>query len=82
MASIDEIAKQFTDYYYQTFDTTRELKPLYVRYSAFTKFINLFDDPSPAPSQRDTSMLSWEGTPMQGAPAIEEKLKVIVLTSI
>jgi hypothetical protein len=31
MADITVIAKQFTDFYYTTFDTTRELESLYVR---------------------------------------------------
>jgi len=53
MADINAIAKQFTDFYYNTFDTSRaSLLPLY----------------------RDTSMLSWEGTPIQGATNIVEKL--------
>lgn len=31
MASINEVAKQFTDYYYNTFDTNRKgLQPVYV----------------------------------------------------
>ncbi|KAH9170776.1 nuclear transport factor 2 [Lactarius sanguifluus] len=53
MADINAIAKQFTDFYYNTFDSNRaNLAPLY----------------------RETSMLTWEGTPIQSANAIVEKL--------
>ncbi|KII89267.1 hypothetical protein PLICRDRAFT_698354 [Plicaturopsis crispa FD-325 SS-3] len=53
MADINSIAKQFTDFYYTTFDSNRAgLQNLY----------------------RDVSFLSWEGTPIQGATNISEKL--------
>ncbi|KAJ7273080.1 nuclear transport factor 2 [Mycena rebaudengoi] len=53
MADIDAIATQFTDFYYQAFDTDRaSLAALY----------------------RPNSMLSFEGTPHRGTPAIAEKL--------
>ncbi|KAF9448914.1 nuclear transport factor 2 [Macrolepiota fuliginosa MF-IS2] len=53
MADINAIAKQFTDFYYQTFDTNRAgLQNLY----------------------RESSMLTWEGAPIQSAAAITEKL--------
>ncbi|KAJ2821767.1 Nuclear transport factor 2 [Coemansia furcata] len=53
MSNINDIAKQFADYYYQAFDSDRNnLAPLY----------------------RDASMMSWEGTQMQGAKNIVEKL--------
>ncbi|KAH8991508.1 nuclear transport factor 2 [Lactarius akahatsu] len=53
MADINAIAKEFTDFYYTTFDSNRaNLGPLY----------------------RETSMLTWEGTPIQSANAIVEKL--------
>ncbi|KAI0296876.1 nuclear transport factor 2 [Russula brevipes] len=53
MADINAVAQQFTDFYYQTFDTNRSgLTPLY----------------------RDTSMLTFEGSPIQGVAAIIEKL--------
>ncbi|RDX52747.1 nuclear transport factor 2 [Polyporus arcularius HHB13444] len=56
MADINAIAKQFTDFYYSTFDANRAgLQSLY----------------------RDHSMLSWEGTPIQGANAISEKLTTL-----
>ncbi|KIM55917.1 hypothetical protein SCLCIDRAFT_1220748 [Scleroderma citrinum Foug A] len=56
MADINSIAKQFTDFYYQTFDANRaNLGPLY----------------------RETSMLSWEGTPIQGVGAIVEKITTL-----
>ncbi|PPR03940.1 hypothetical protein CVT26_001145 [Gymnopilus dilepis] len=54
MADINTIAKQFVDFYYQTFAGNRTgLKSLY----------------------RDHSMLTFEGTPIQGAAAIAEKLE-------
>ncbi|KAM6500911.1 nuclear transport factor 2 [Amanita muscaria] len=53
MADINAIAKQFTDFYFTTFDSNRGgLGPLY----------------------RDQSMLTWEGTPIQGSKSIVEKL--------
>jgi hypothetical protein len=53
MADINTIAKQFTDFYYTTFDSDRtNLQSLY----------------------RDVSMMTWEGTPIQGAASIAEKL--------
>jgi len=53
MADLNSIAKQFTDYYYNTFDSNRaNLAPLY----------------------RPTSMLTFEGSPIQGSNAIIEKL--------
>ncbi|KAI0263710.1 nuclear transport factor 2 [Gloeopeniophorella convolvens] len=56
MADINAIAKQFTDFYYTTFDSDRaQLAPLY----------------------RDHSMLTFEGTPFQGAAAIVEKLTTL-----
>ncbi|TFL07833.1 nuclear transport factor 2 [Pterulicium gracile] len=37
MASINEVAKQFTDYYYNTFDTNRKgLQPVYREHSILT----------------------------------------------
>ncbi|KAF9009446.1 nuclear transport factor 2 [Cyathus striatus] len=53
MADINNIAKQFTDFYYQTFDSNR------------SQLLSLY---------RDSSMLTFEGTPIQGATAITEKL--------
>ncbi|KAJ2793602.1 Nuclear transport factor 2 [Coemansia sp. 'formosensis'] len=53
MSNINDIAKQFVDYYYQAFDSDRN---------------NL------APLFRDASMMSWEGTQVQGAKNIVEKL--------
>ncbi|KAF9072872.1 nuclear transport factor 2 [Rhodocollybia butyracea] len=53
MAEINAIAKQFTDFYYSTFDANRpNLSSLY----------------------REGSMLTWEGSPIQGGAAIIEKL--------
>ncbi|KAF9265802.1 nuclear transport factor 2 [Marasmius fiardii PR-910] len=53
MADINAIAKQFTDFYYTTFDTNRSgLNSLY----------------------RESSMLSWEGEPIQSAAKIVEKI--------
>ncbi|KAI0093801.1 nuclear transport factor 2 [Irpex rosettiformis] len=53
MADINAVAKQFTDFYYTTFDSNRSsLGSLY----------------------RPSSMLTFEGTQILGAPAIIEKL--------
>ncbi|KAN0115659.1 hypothetical protein V8E52_006778 [Russula decolorans] len=53
MADINAVAQQFTDFYYNTFDSDRSgLGALY----------------------RDTSMLTFEGTPIQGVKPIIEKL--------
>lgn len=53
MTDINAIAKQFVDFYYQTFSSGRQnLGPLY----------------------RESSMLTFEGSPIQGTPAILEKL--------
>ncbi|PWY99740.1 putative NTF2-nuclear transport factor [Testicularia cyperi] len=50
---MESIAKEFTDFYYNTFDSDR------------SQLSNLY---------RDTSMLSFEGSQLQGAGAIVEKL--------
>ncbi|KAL4065279.1 hypothetical protein V8B97DRAFT_2108732 [Scleroderma yunnanense] len=56
MADINSIAKQFTDFYYNTFDVNRaNLSSLY----------------------RESSMLTFEGIPIQGAAAIIEKLTTL-----
>ncbi|KAJ2341277.1 Nuclear transport factor 2 [Coemansia sp. RSA 2673] len=61
MNNISDIAKQFVDYYYQTFDSDRSsLAPLY----------------------RDMSMMSWEGTQMQGPKNIVEKLVSLPFTRV
>ncbi|KAI1312675.1 Nuclear transport factor 2 [Mortierella claussenii] len=57
----DEIAKQFINYYYSTFDQGRQnLAPLY----------------------RETSMLTFEGTPTVGASAIVEKLSSLPFQTV
>jgi hypothetical protein len=73
MADINAIAKQFTDFYYSTFDSNRaHLNSLYVRPSP-----HVYDlQQSHTFVQRHESMLSWEGNPFQGAAAITEKLTV------
>ncbi|KAF8256724.1 hypothetical protein EI94DRAFT_1763327 [Lactarius quietus] len=61
MADINAIAKQFTDFYYTTFDSNRaNLASLY----------------------RDTSMLTFEGTPIQGSTSIIEKLTSLPFTKV
>jgi len=56
MADINAIAQQFTNFYYQTFDSDRSrLSSLY----------------------RDSSMLTFEGTPTQGVSGIIEKLTTL-----
>lgn len=79
-ADINAIAQQFTQFYYNQFDSDRKgLAPLYVssRKCLFrahlalhsrSRFLN--------PLQRDHSMLSFEGQQFQGASAIVEKLAV------
>ncbi|WRT65488.1 uncharacterized protein IL334_002431 [Kwoniella shivajii] len=53
MSDPTAIAEQFTQFYYQQFDSDRKgLASLY----------------------RDTSMMTWESTQIQGSPAITEKL--------
>ncbi|KAJ2936657.1 hypothetical protein H1R20_g436, partial [Candolleomyces eurysporus] len=73
MADINAIGKQFSDFYYNTFDTNRGgLDPLYVRLT----ILNLKDrdTDNPRSIKRDTSMLTFEGTPILGKAAIIEKL--------
>jgi len=61
MADINSVAKQFTDFYYNTFDRDRAgLAPLY----------------------RPESMLSWEGTPIQGVTSIVEKLTTLPFSKV
>lgn len=73
----DTIAAQFIEIYYKTFDTNRqELLPLYVShrletYSPAWDLTQSFPD-----HQKPDSSLSWEGTPIQGAQAIVEKIVV------
>ncbi len=76
MADINAIAKQFTDFYYSTFDTNRAaLQSLYVR--PHTRPYIPRDLTYPwSVWQRDVSMLSWEGSPLLGAANITEKLTV------
>ncbi|KAK1920937.1 hypothetical protein DB88DRAFT_501572 [Papiliotrema laurentii] len=61
MSDFNAIAKQFTDFYYQTFDGDRsQLAALY----------------------RDSSMLTWENTPIQGTAAIMEKLQGLPFSKV
>jgi len=61
MADINAIALQFTEFYYQAFDSNRAgLHSLY----------------------RDTSMLTFEGTPIQGVSAIIEKLTSLPFSKV
>ncbi|KAF8263410.1 nuclear transport factor 2 [Lactarius quietus] len=62
MADINAIAKQFTDFYYTTFDSNRAN----LRLSMY----------------RDTSMLTFEGTPIQGSASIIEKLTSLPFTKV
>ena len=75
MADINTVAKQFTDFYYSTFDTNRaSLQSLYVgvcRRCLLVMRIHLR-----RLLQREASMLSWEGQPFQGVVNITEKLSV------
>ena len=95
MADINAIAQQFTDFYYLTFDTDRShLAPLYVRRFSFSLFRTVPDTisrllislsrhlyPPCSLPKRDGSMLTFEGTPIQGVSAIIEKLTVNPFTS-
>ncbi|KDR81855.1 hypothetical protein GALMADRAFT_240106 [Galerina marginata CBS 339.88] len=61
MADINAVAKQFVDFYYQTFAADRKnLKALY----------------------REHSMLTFEGTPIQGNTAITEKLESLPFAKV
>ncbi|KAN0141104.1 hypothetical protein V8E53_000860 [Lactarius tabidus] len=61
MADINSVAKQFTDFYYTTFDANRgNLAPVY----------------------REQSMLTWEGTPIQGVANIVEKLTSLPFSKV
>ncbi|ORY29525.1 nuclear transport factor 2 [Naematelia encephala] len=61
MADINEVARQFTDFYYQTFDSNRAgLQSLY----------------------RDSSMLTWENTPIMGVTGIMEKLSTLPFAQV
>jgi hypothetical protein len=64
---IDALAKQFSDYYYNTFDSDRrQLVSLYVR-PLLTSRPN---------SQRENSLLTFEASKFVGAVGITEKLVV------
>lgn len=61
MANINDIAGQFTTFYYNQFDTDRAgLASLY----------------------RETSMLTFEGSPIQGVSAIIEKLTSLPFSKV
>lgn len=75
MGDINTIAKQFVDFYYQTFSQDRAgLKALYVCLLLSLSILNNFL--ISLISQREHSMLTWEGSPIQGATAITEKIQV------
>lgn len=77
MADINAIGKQFVDYYYATFATNREgLRPLYVRPSSQL----ILSSKSNASFQRNDSMLTFEGTQIQGTEAIVQKLVVLLIS--
>jgi hypothetical protein len=74
MADINAIASQFTKFYYSTFDSDRSnLGSLYV-----SSLITQFTCPHGLLTilQKDVSMLTFEGTAIQGSTAIIEKLTV------
>lgn len=83
MGDINAIAKQFTDFYYTTFDNNRAgLQSLYVRapwacaIDAIDAYLFVYLGLFGPLTKRDGSMLSWEGSPIQGASLISEKLTV------
>lgn len=70
-----DIAKQFTTFYYHTFDTDRlQLAPLYVRPSNKQNVIRV----DLATLQRQGSMLTFERAQILGVTDIVEKLTVTV----
>lgn len=76
MSDINSIAKQFTDFYYTTFDSNRSsLLPLYVSDRRETH-PSLGSNQSFPDYQRDGSMLTFEGSPILGGNAIVEKITV------
>jgi hypothetical protein len=90
MADFNAIAEQFTTFYYSTFDTNRaNLAPLYVSFTSFPASLSSSDydlliadlllphAPHCSLPKRDISMLTFEGSPFQGAANIVEKLTVI-----
>ncbi|KAE8264531.1 hypothetical protein A4X09_0g6940 [Tilletia walkeri] len=88
--NMDTIATEFTNFYYQTFDSNRaQLASLYVRFSFSPPADSLLpsceaDTSSPylyahtfhprTAPQRPNSMLTFEGQPFQGTESIVEKL--------
>lgn len=73
MADINAVAKQFTDFYYATFDVDRaQLAPLYVRMLNDAIRVDL------TILQRPGSMLTFEGAQFLGGPGIVEKLTVTI----
>lgn len=95
MADFNAVAQQFTNFYYSTFDSNRaNLAPLYVSFHFFSPTSSSSSDsdlliadllPPHAPPcslpKRDSSMLTFEGAPFQGAANIVEKLTVNIFTS-
>lgn len=74
---INAIAKQFVDFYYATFASDRKnLHSLYVCPSNQL----MLSSKSDASFQRHHSMLTFEGSPIQGAEAIVEKLTVLLIS--
>ena len=74
---IHSIAKQFVEFYYHKFASDRgNLGPLYVRPSNRL----ILSSKSDASFQRELSMLTFEGTQIKGAPAIVEKLTVLLIS--
>lgn len=70
-----DIAKQFTTFYYTTFDADRsQLAPLYVRPSNENNAIRV----DLTTVQRRGSMLTFEKTQHLGVDAIVEKLTVTI----
>ncbi len=72
MANFQDIAQQFVDFYYKTFDGDRtQLVALYVRRERL-----LGEKRQLTGVQRPNSMLTFEKEPFQGAQPIVEKLTV------
>lgn len=78
MADFQEVAKAFVEFYYKTFDANRqELLPLYVRIFLLDNLAKYLDIDACHPrSQREQSLLTFEGSQFMGAANIVEKLTV------
>ncbi|KAF9380419.1 Nuclear transport factor 2 [Podila verticillata] len=81
--SFQDIANQFVDFYYQTFDTNRAgLAPLYVSVSIIRWTGQTPNDASQNWRNGDTSMLSFEGSQTAGVAAIVDKIVKLPFSAV